>query len=285
MAPLEAYIRPEPSVMLSREDGAFKYYSASGLDRYAVPHAFTTRAGGVSEGYLAALNMGVSRGDSAENLRENYRIVCNSLGLMSENTVFFKQTHSDKVRKVTAADAGFGLFRDSEESFDALVTNEPEIALCVFSADCVPILLYDPVNAAVGAVHAGWRGTAGAAVSKALGLMKKEYGTKPENVQAAIGAAIGPCCFETDDDVPYALTEAMGLAAHIRMSRAGKNRWRVDLKNLNRDWLINDGVPDVNIAVSHQCTACLPDVYWSHRGMKAERGAQCAVVSLPGRSE
>lgn len=125
--------------------------------------------------------------------------------------VLSKQVHEPNVRLVTGADAGKGLWRERDyQSVDAMICNTPNLPLVVFSADCGIILLHDPVHAAVGAVHAGWRGAAQGLVSTALRRMGEVFGTHPADVRAAIGAGIGPCCFETDEDVPQAMRAALG---------------------------------------------------------------------------
>ena len=281
MPELESILRTEMPGIIKKTANGVEYRAASNLLMMDVPHAFTTRIGGVSDGFFSSLNMGVSRGDRREHVLKNYEILFEALGLPLENSVFFRQVHGSDVRVVTRADTGLGLFRDSDGAFDGMVTNDPEVSLVVFGADCVPVILYDPVSRSVGAVHSGWRGTVKAAVVSTIRKMCGEFGARPENIRAAIGPAIGPCCFETDDDVPYALTEAMGLAAHLRMSRAGKDRWHVDIKSINLDLMINEGVPDYQIAVSRECTGCLPELYWSQRKMGGDRGVQCAVIALP----
>ena len=137
------------------------WLSSSLLDGQPVRHGFSTRLGGVSPAPWDSLNLGISRGDSDENVRENYRRFCAAVGVAPESTVFTQQTHSENIRLVTAADAGKGLFlpRDYTD-VDALITDCPGLSLVVFSADCGTILLYDPVHRAIGAVHAGWRGVA-----------------------------------------------------------------------------------------------------------------------------
>ena len=147
----------------------------------------------------------------------------------------------------------------------------------VFSADCGIILLHDPVNGAVGAAHAGWRGAAGGIVYKTVRRMQELFGTDPGDLRAAIGAAIGPCCFETDADVPQALEAALGAEAEPYITRRGP-KWHVDLKGVNARWLEKAGVRQID--VSPDCTACHPELYWSHRRMGQARGAQIAMICL-----
>ena len=145
----------------------------------------------------------------------------------------------------------------------------------VFTADCTPILLYDPVTGAVGAVHAGWRGTAAAIGAKAVAEMEKQFGCRPKNIRATIGPNIGPCCFDTDADVPQAMTERYGAVAleHIRPT---EDKYYVNLKTLNALSLKQAGVQ--HIEISELCTACHPDRFWSHRRVGTQRGSQGAII-------
>ena len=248
-------------------------------ENISAPHGFTTRLGGVSQGYLSSLNLGMHRGDSPENVAENYRRLAAAIGFSPEKLVLANQTHSDVVRVVTEDDCLGSLSHRDYPECDGLVTNTPGIALMVFSADCTPILLHDPVTGAVGAVHAGWRGTASGIVKKAVAAMVSAFGCKPENISAAIGPNIGMCCFETDADVPEAMVSALGEDAKPFMIARG-SKFHVDLKQMNALWLRRSGV--TNIEISTHCTACNPDLFWSHRVTKGERGSQGAVILCKG---
>ena len=219
------------------------------------------------------------RGDSPENVAENYRRLATAIGFSTEKLVLANQTHSDVVRVVTEDDCLGSLSHRDYPECDGLVTNTPGIALMVFSADCTPILLHDPVTGAVGAVHAGWRGTASGIVKKAVAAMVSAFGCKPENISAAIGPNIGMCCFETDADVPEAMVSALGEDAKPFMI-ARESKFHVDLKQMNALWLRRSGV--TNIEISTHCTACNPDLFWSHRVTKGERGSQGAVILCKG---
>ena len=248
-----------------------------------VAHGFSTRKGGVSPAPWDSLNLDDRRGDSSANVQENFRRLCTALDMDVQRAVLSKQVHRDDVRLVTAQDAGKGLWQPQDyDSADALITNVPGLPLFVFSADCGVILLHDPVHHAIGAVHAGWRGTVMGIVKKAVQAMTAHYGTVPADVQAAIGPSIGQCCFETDGDVPAALREALGNDAEAFMTWNGC-KWHIDLKNVNRYWLQSAGVTQIDLC-SH-CTRCLPELYWSHRRMGLQRGEQAAVISLPTKKE
>jgi YfiH family protein len=257
------------------KNGTMEYLVADGI---AVPHAFTTRLGGVSEGYLASLNLGMNRGDKNENVEKNYAILEETIGFDANKLVLANQVHGDDVRVVTAADCR-GLDHRAYPECDGLITNTPGVSLVVFTADCTPILLHDPVTGAVGAVHAGWRGTALDIAGKAVAKMVAEFGCLPQNIRAAIGPNIGPCCFQTDGDVPRAMVQAFGPEAEAYIRAAG-NKYYVNLKNMNALALRRAGVE--NIEISEECTMCNPDKYWSHRYTQGLRGSQGAVICCKG---
>ena len=228
------------------KNGTMEYLVADGI---AVPHGFTTRLGGVSEGHLASLNIALHRGDFPENVAENYARLAKTVGFEAEKLVMAHQVHGDVVRAVTESDC-LGLDHHLYPECDGLITNTPGLALVVFTADCTPILLHDPVTGAVGAVHAGWRGTAADIAGKAVRKMAAEFGCQPRNIRAAVGPNIGVCCFETDSDVPEAIRSALGGDATPFIHASG-SKFHVDLKQINALWLRRSGV--TNITISREC--------------------------------
>lgn len=266
----------------TRDHHGVVYHTSSILDAPGLIHGFSTRLGGVSEGPFASLNFrgGGPEPDVRENVRENYRRFCEALGTDVHNVVQSHQVHEDTVRHVTGADRGKGLFAATDYTADALVTDEPGLSLMVFSADCIILLLHDPVTASIGAVHAGWRGTALDLPAKAVGEMGRLFGAKPEDIRVAVGAGIGPCCFETHDDVPDAMRDAFGVGAETYIAPRGE-KWTVDLKAVNAWRLRECGVRGEHIDICGTCTACCPELYWSHRKTGDRRGVQGALIGLP----
>jgi len=251
--------------------GPLEYLTAEGI---SVPHGFTTRFGGVSRGHLESMNIGCHRGDDPRNVTENHRILAEVLGFLPENLVLTHQTHSDIVRTVTKADAA-GPDHHTYPECDALITSDPGTALMIFTADCTPILLHDPVTGAVGAAHAGWRGTALGIGEKTVRTMVDAFGCDPRNIRAAIGPNIGFCCFETDADVPDAMKARYGTAAE-RWIRVQGEKYYVNIKEINALSLRNAGV--THIEISDACTMCQPHRFWSHRYTRGVRGSQGAVI-------
>ena len=172
-----------------------------------------------------------------------------------------------------------GVDHDLYPQCDGLITNTPGVSLVVFTADCTPILLHDPITGAVGAAHAGWRGTALDIAGKTVAKMAAEFGCRPEHIRAAIGPNIGPCCFETDADVPLAMRETYGKAAEEWIRPSGK-KFYLNLQELNAVSLRQAGVEKIEI--SDQCTACRSDFLWSHRVTGGQRGSQGAVIVCQG---
>ena len=262
-------------MMQEKTKGSLVYLAS---DSISAPHGFTTRLGGVSTGVHESLNIAWGNGDSMENVEKNIHILAQAMGFAPENLVCTRQTHTNRVRVVGKEDHVSLCHRDYPEC-DGLVTNVPGLALVVFTADCTPILLHDPVTGAVGAVHAGWRGTAKEIAARAVEAMVSAFGTKPCDIRAAIGPNIGPCCFETDADVPQSMLAAFGKEAEPWIRSQG-DKYYVNLKELNALSLRRSGVAHVEI--SPLCTACRQDLFWSHRRVGNQRGSQGAVIVCKG---
>lgn len=254
------------------------FLTAGALASDGIRHGFSTRLGGVSPAPWDSLNLDDRRGDDIANVQENFRRLCAALDMDVRRAVLSRQIHRDDVRLVTAADCGKGLWVPQDyDSADALITDVPGIPLVVFSADCNAVLLHDPVRKAIGACHAGWRGTALGIAAKTVREMQRIFGCDPTDIRAAIGPAIGQCCFETDGDVPAALHAALGDETEPYITWNGR-KYHIDLKAINALWLRKSGVTQID--VSGDCTACRTDLYWSHRKHGGERGSQIAMISL-----
>ena len=258
--------------IITVKQGSLEYLTAENIP---VSHSFTTRLGGVSQGHFSSLNLGMHRGDYPENVVKNYEILGNSLGFSPEKLVLANQTHSDIVRVVTEKDCRGSLSHRDYPECDALVTNTPGMAIAVFTADCTPILYCDPITGAVGAAHAGWRGTAAGIAAKVVDPMIAAFGCKPADIRAAIGPNIGPCCFETHADVPEAMLAALGEEATPYIFPEGE-KFRVDLKGINAHFLRRAGVESIEIAT--ECTVCQCHRFWSHRVTKGRRGSQISII-------
>ena len=258
-------------MIITEKFGSLEYLTAEGI---AVPHCFTTRYGGVSTGIFDSLNIAIKEGETEENVRQNLTILGDALGFGLNDLVLTRQTHSDIVRVVGRGDCRGCFHRDYPEC-DAVVTNDPGVALMVFTADCTPMLFHDPVTGAVGAAHAGWRGTASAIGPKTVAAMVAHFGCRPENIRVAIGPNVGFCHFETDADVPEAMVAAFGSEAE-QFIRSNGEKYYVNLKEINALILRRCGVR--HIEISESCTMCQPQRFWSHRVTRGARGSQGAII-------
>ena len=249
-----------------------EFLTAGGI---SVPHGFTTRYGGVSTGTQASLNLAYGRGDTMENVVENLRRLGSALGFDPEKLVMTRQTHSDIVYTATEKDRGAGLFAPHLEECDGLITAVPGLALVVFTADCTPLLFWDEKTGAVGAAHSGWRGTVSGIGARVVEAMGREFGSRPQDIHAAIGPNIGMCHFETDHDVPDAMRAAFGPEVDAYIEKRGE-KYHLDLKQINAMVLRRCGVEHIDL--SRDCTVCSCDRFWSHRATGGERGSQGAVI-------
>ena len=261
---------------IQNKNGELEYMTASNI---SVRHAFATRHGGKSGGIYSSLNFRIRSDDEREALSQNYKIICDELGTVPEKLVFSKQVHKDEVRPVTFDDCHRELLSEVPYEADAIITAERGLPLVIFIADCIPILLYDPETPAIGAVHAGWRGTVMDIAGKAVSELSRLYGSKPENIRAAIGQGISLCCFETGEEVPSAVRELLGVEAE-RFLRPKGQKSMVDLKGINKLLLERRGVLPENIEVSDECTCCSSDKYWSHRATNGMRGVNGAFIMI-----
>lgn len=244
---------------------------------------FTSRHGGVSPRPWNSLNLSHSVGDDPLNVAENRRRVVEGLDLPLEHTAVAGLVHGDAVGRVDGPiprKGPGGPYGDPSglvPEVDALITATPGIALLVTTADCTPIWLYDPDRRAAGLVHAGWRGTALRAVERAVQQMAAQFGSRPERLLAAVGPAIGPCCYEVDQPV----WAALGPAGE-RWLRPGARpgRWQLDLWSANQEQLVAAGLRPEAVSVAGLCTSCQVDRFYSHRAEGGRTGRQAAVVVL-----
>ena len=257
------------------------FLTADGMDGAGgIVHAFSTRLGGVSTGMWASLNLGVSRGDDPDHVRENYRRFFSAVGVTGTSMAMCNQVHGAVVRNLTTADLKADPYDKVDYEADGIMTAIPGVALTVFSADCIPVLLYDPKRRIIAALHAGWRGTASGIVTVAVGQMASVYGTDPADILAAIGPGIDKCCFETHEDVPNAMTTALAGGSLPFITLKDNGKFAVDLKGINAKRLELAGVLPEHIALCRECTCCQSDRYWSHRRQGTQRGSMASVIQL-----
>ena len=247
-------------------------------DKISSKHMFTTRRGGVSTGVWDSWNFGENRGDDIECVRENFRRAGEIFGVGADDFVITKQVHEIEVREVSTFDR-HTVGEPVPYNADGLVTNIKGQPILIYIADCVPVLLEDTEAGVVAAVHCGWKSSVADILGVAVGKMIK-LGAKAENIHAAIGASIGKCCFECDDDVPAAVEKYLVGDTEGLLEKKENGKTHVDLRGANERRLLQLGLKRENIDVSSECTMCSQDKYWSHRGTNGVRGSMAAVIML-----
>lgn len=268
------------SFLQNNHKGLVYYTAPVFASAKGVTHGFSTRLGGVSQGPLATLNLGRSRNDEPALVRENYHRFSAALGIRLDRIVMGQQVHSNTVRVVTEEDAFQDLYEPTHFEGDGLITNCPGLTLAVFYADCIPVLLYDPVCRVIAAVHSGWRGTSLGIVNNAVNQMCDTFGCQANDILAAIGPGISSCCFETHDDVPTAMQEHLGDLVEPFVFQQPNGKYHIDLKSIIKKQLQKRGLLSEHISVSDLCTACHLDLFWSHRKLGDARGNQAALIQL-----
>ena len=246
-----------------------------------VEHCFTTRLGGVSEGIYSTLNFSVVRGDNPDAVMENYRRVAETFEKTVNDFVCTDQTHTTNVLQVGKEERGYGVTKERPYTdVDGLITNEPGVILSTFYADCVPLYFVDPVRKAIGLSHSGWRGTVGRMGQKTLEAMAEAYGTKPEDVYAAVGPSICQDCYEISEDVAeHFYQEFEGHGDEILINK-GNGKYQLDLWKTNEIVLLEAGIKKEHLAVTNVCTCCNSEVLFSHRASHGKRGNLAAFLML-----
>ena len=256
----------------------FKNLTATGI----VKHGFSTRKGGVSTGIFSSMNLNFKRGDDPDAVMENYRRMAAALNMRVEDMVLSDQTHTTNVRVITEEDRGKGILKPQDYSdVDGMITNVPGIVLVTSYADCVPLYFVDPVRKAIGLSHSGWKGTVGHIGQKTVWKMHEVYGSEPKDIVAAIGPSICQSCYEVSDDVAEAFRANFTAdeAADILLDK-GNGKYQLDLWKANWYVLTDAGILPEHLSVTDLCTACHPDLLWSHRKTNGQRGGLSAFLSL-----
>lgn len=251
-------------------------------DTGIVRHGFSTRLGGVSEGYYASMNLSFDRGDRKEAVAENFRRIGEALGVRCEDMVLSRQTHTTNVRIVTDADRGKGITRERDYTdVDGLVTNVPGICLVTSYADCVPLFFVDSVKKVIGLSHSGWRGTVGKIGRKTVELMHERFGSDPADILAAVGPSVCMDCYEVSSDVIEKFKEAFPENCWEQLFyEKPDGKYQLDLWKANELIFLESGILPEHIAVTNVCTHCNSDILYSHRAAGDKRGNLCAFLAL-----
>lgn len=247
-----------------------------------IVHGFSTRLGGVSEGIYSSMNLSFTRGDKEEAVKENYRRISSAMGFAMENIVTSDQTHTANVRRVTEEDRGNGITKPRPyKDVDGMITNVPGIVLATFYADCVPLYFVDPVQKAIGLSHSGWRGTVSKIGKITVEKMSEEYGTRPEELYAAVGPSICQKCYEVSEDVAEEFRRAFDPKYWNALFYKKENgKYQLNLWEANRIVLLESGIPEDHISMPNLCTCCNPEFLFSHRASKGKRGNLAAFLGI-----
>ena len=251
----------------------------------AAMNMITTREGGVSREQFTSLNLTLGRGDTRENVLENFTRVAAAFGTDLTHCVCSHQVHETNVIRVDRKDGGAGLLYPVPwESADGLVTNEPGLLLSTFYADCVPLIFVDPVRRAVGVSHSGWRGTAGRIGARTVEKLQMEYGSRPEDLLVGIGPSICGDHYEVSEEVAEVFCrEFPGHEGQLMEYRGKPGHCQLYLWEACRLTLEEEGVLPEHIYVTDVCTACNPELLFSHRATNGRRGNFGVFVMLrPG---
>lgn len=246
----------------------------------AVKHIFSTRMGGVSNSIYGPMNLSFNRGDSRENVLENYKILCGAVGIDINKLVLTHQTHTANVRAVTEEDCGTGIFKEPFSDVDGLITDRPGVALVTQYADCTPLVFCDPVRRVAATSHAGWRGTVQEIGAATVKKMIDEFGCRAENIIAGIGPCIGKCCYEVDDPVISGFKKLDYINISDIAEEKSGGKYMLDLVTANKLILIHAGIDPNNIDASDICTCCNSRELHSHRASPLKRGNLAAIIAL-----
>jgi len=249
------------------------FYRFAHLEHYpTLMHAVSTKSHDLPYLFSLALHTG----EKAEKIVANRKQLAKHLG-SSEASHFIvaKQTHSDHIKVIHASQSkGWTSLSDAIEDCDALITNLPQVVLSILTADCVPILLYDPQHKVIAAVHAGWKGTEAKIVQKTVEKMSEVFGTEPKSIIAGIAPSIGKCCYEVGEDV------AKHFFNYPDACTVKGNKFMLDLPTINKTQLLTVGLEEKNIEMSHICTACEVERFFSYRKEKGCSGRFMSMIAL-----
>jgi len=252
-----------------------------------VLHGVFTRLGGVSPAPCESLNVGRLVGDDHELVEANHDLIYQALGISRSDVATAHQVHGNRVGLVGSEDRGRVI-----PATDALITDTPGVALMLRFADCLPVLLYDPVRRAIGLAHAGWRGTIKGIAAKTALAMVEAYGSRPADIMAGLGPCIGPCCYQVGTEV-IELVKARFNHWQGLLRSQGDGSVHFDLWEANRRQLAEQGAPPlspqkklggrkVGIEVSQLCTACRTDEFFSHRAEEGRTGRFAVILGMRG---
>lgn len=245
-------------------------------------HFVSMRFGGLSQGSYNSLNLGLHTGDEKSIVLKNREQLANYLKIPAKQFVYAGQVHGDAVAIVGEAERGSGVWEADSciQGTDAMITNEADICLMVLVADCVPVLLFDPVKRVIAAIHAGRKGTESQIVLKTVERMKMQFGCSARDILAGIGPSIGPCCYEVDDAVAGQFMQSLEKYKSLVLMQSEGQKPHLDLWKANQQQLLDCGILPKNIETAGICTQCNEQDYFSYRAGKGITGRFAAGICL-----
>jgi len=260
--------------VLKQENGIW-YGVFPRLEALNIVHGFTCRLHGQSDLVPGELNMALHVGDNVQKVIANRKKAAMALGFDLNKVTTCAQVHGNNIALVTKENMGSGAtdYAQTIGFADGLVTNLKQIPLMLFFADCVPVILADRQGDTIALIHAGWRGSLGDITAKAVEVMINNYGVKVENIVAAIGPSIGPCCYEVDKSVWNAATRY-----HDCFVPTTHGHWLLNLWQINRKQLEAKGLLASNIMCADVCTFTNKELYFSYRAENGKTGRLAAIA-------
>ncbi len=247
-----------------------------------VKHGFSTRLGGVSSDYFSSMNLSTAKGDSRDNVLENFKRITTAMDIDLHSLCLSYQVHSNKILKVDSKARGFGIDKPRPfDDVDALITNSKDITLVCFFADCIPIFLLDTKNKAIALAHAGWRGTVSKIAAICLNKMEIEYNSKADNIIACIGPGISKGNYEVSSDVYNNFYDKFDKKFIEKIfEKNHSDKYQLDLLEANKQILLEAGVAENNIHLADICTYDNSEYLFSHRKHGDKRGNMAAFLAI-----
>ena len=276
-------VYPTTTHLQAHQKDALLYYTFPAFDRVPfVRHGFSTRLGGVSRGVYESMNLSFTRGDDDAAVQENFHRFCEAIGVSAEQVVVSAQAHHTNIYNATAADCGRGVTRErGYTDIDGLLTDEPGVVLCTQYADCVPLFFVDPVRRVVGTSHSGWRGTVARIGAVTVERMCRNYGCRREDILAAVGPSICQDCYEVSEEVIGLFRENFVEELWPKLFYGKENgHYQLNLWEANRSIFEGAGILPEHITVTDVCTACNPELLFSHRASGGKRGNLAGFLGL-----
>lgn len=265
---------------MKKSEGKLILFEFENLGRIPyLTHFVTSRSGGVSLPPYNSLNLGLHTADNPADVLANRALLAEATGIAKDKFLYASQVHSGDVKIIDKTAIERGVLSQNPRT-DATITALPGICLMVMVADCVPVLLFDPVKNVSAVIHAGWRGTVHQITSNTIRAMVEHFGCDPADILAGIGPSIGPCCYEVGEDVRAFVEQSFGTSEDYFVPHKHASKPHFDLWYANRKQLTESGVKPENIETSELCTKCNQEIFFSSRASGGITGRFAAGICI-----